>query len=790
MYCLLYTLCHYEDRFFRNKKMLGNVMNVMNFTIKTIILVFIFSLLASCSTPEKDKEKYYQSALEHVEKSEREAAILQLLSVLQIDAKYGPAHYQLGLLYLEEKQPKKAFDSLLRAADIEPDNLDASLRVAQFYLFNRKTEESRKRIENILSRDPNHREALTLLANLELVAGNYEESLVALEKIGPEVDTSDDLQNVKGRIFAAQKQWGPAEKAFQNAIDLDKENLNNYRTLLLLYQKNQEKEKAKALLDGMVTQFPENPLVRQLLANFYRSINDKDLLLKELLEITRIAPENLRFRSQLAEFYRENGREDDAEKTLAEARLIDIENADITAALATLYFDQKKLDEAKSLFDELEKTNPGHGGVKLIKSRFLLNDGKIRDAIVLLEGLNKDFPEWGEPYFFLGLARYELGEVDLAQNAVALAIQKYGRSAKYHTLMAQIYQTQGAFEDAQKEAIIALRLNPKNIRSALILSRALIDLKRYEQAETLLSNMNSQVVGNVEVLGNLAMAYIGQKKYEEAETTLFSLIDAYPGNTKSILLLLDLKFKNNLAEGENFVKQQISKAPENNQLYLLLGDILIKQSKYDEALTIYKTLQGQQPDNVTAYMAEAKLLRKLNRNDEAMASFNLVLEKQPKSLAAHMGIADLFQLNGNVAKAMEHYREILKVEENFAPAANNLAWLIASDPNGDLGEALMLAMRAKQESPDSPVIADTLGWVHYKRQSYSLAITQFELALEKLPDNPTMAYHLALALYGDGQPQKAAELLKQALKEGRDFPEREDAEKMKVELGEVDSGKK
>jgi tetratricopeptide (TPR) repeat protein len=406
----------------------------------------------------------------------------------------------------------------------------------------------------------------------------------------------------------------------------------------------------------------------------------------------------------------------------------------------------------------------------------------VQDGIILLQELNKDFPDWGEPYFFLGLAQFQSGDVDSAQNAVAMAIQKYGRSAKYHTLMAQIFQTQGAFEDAGKEAIIALRLNPKNIRSALILSQALVDLKKFDQALSLLTNINDQVAGNAEVLGNLSLAYMGLNKPEEAEKTLTTLLDLHPGSTKAVLLMLGLRYKDNLVEATSFVEQQIVIAPENSELQLLLGDMFIKQEKYEDAQKVYKNLQSLRPEDATAYLAESILLRKLNRNDEALKLYEKVLEKQPKSLSAHMGIADLFQMNGEVEKAMEHYREVLTIKEDYAPAANNLAWLIASAPDGDLGEALMLAMRAKQESPDSPVIADTLGWVHYKRQSYSLAITQFELALKGLPENPIMAYHLALALVGNDEKGKAIKTLEQLLDGKKEFAERVDAEKLLAEL--------
>jgi tetratricopeptide (TPR) repeat protein len=739
-------------------------------------------LLCSCSSPEKDKVEYYQSALEHIEKKDPEAAILQLLSVLQIDAKYGPAYYQLGLLYLEKKEPKKAFDALLRAADLEPDNLDASLRVAQFYLYNRQKEESRQRIDHILSKEPNNRSALILLANLELVEGRYAESMAALGKIGGDLETSSELQNIKGRIFAAQENWELAEEAFLKAVSLGKDDLSNYMTLLLLYQKNQEKEKTKKLLDDMIVEFPENPQVHQLLANFYQSVGDKKLFVEELQKIIEMAPANPRFRLQLAEYYRENNQDADAEKALTEGISTIESDADLTAALATLYFDQMKFEETKALLETLENKSKGHGGAKLLEARFLMKDGKTREGITLLQELNKDFPDWGEPYFYLGLAYYSLGDVDLAQNAVASAIQKYGKSAKYHTLMAQIFQVQGEFENAQEEAVSALRLNPKNIRSALILSRALVDLKRYDQAISLLTNMNSQVTGNVEILGNLALAYFGVGQKEEGEKTLISLLDSHPGNVKAVSLLLDSKYKNDYAAAEMFIQQQIEQSPTNDKLYLLLGDIFSRQSKFGDAFNAYKKAQSLVPEDINAFFAEVKLLRQLDKNTEAMELYQLILQKQPRSLLAHMGIADLLQAKGETAEAEVHYKEVLKIEENYAPAANNLAWLIASDPAGDLGEALMLAMRAKQVSPASPVIADTLGWVHYKRQSYSLAITQFELALKGLPENPTMAYHLALAFVGNNEKEKAIKTLEPLMDGKREFAERIDAEKLLAEL--------
>jgi Flp pilus assembly protein TadD len=72
-------------------------------------------------------------------------------------------------------------------------------------------------------------------------------------------------------------------------------------------------------------------------------------------------------------------------------------------------------------------------------------------------------------------------------------------------------------------------------------------------------------------------------------------------------------------------------------------------------------------------------------------------------------------MKGNLNEAKERYKKVLNLQPNSAAAANNLAWLIASEKDGDLGEALRLAMQAKQAMPEEPHIADTLGWGAFEK---------------------------------------------------------------------------
>ena len=115
-------------------------------------------------------------------------------------------------------------------------------------------------------------------------------------------------------------------------------------------------------------------------------------------------------------------------------------------------------------------------------------------------------------------------------------------------------------------------------------------------------------------------------------------------------------------------------------------------------------------------------------------------------------------------------------------ALNNLAWLVAQEKDGDLGEALRLAMQAKQALSDDANIADTLGWVHLKRKSYGLATSQFLQALEVRENDPTILYHLALAYQGDNKIEKALETVSKALSSDTNFADRTGAETLQAEL--------
>jgi Tfp pilus assembly protein PilF len=170
-----------------------------------------------------------------------------------------------------------------------------------------------------------------------------------------------------------------------------------------------------------------------------------------------------------------------------------------------------------------------------------------------------------------------------------------------------------------------------------------------------------------------------------------------------------------------------------------------------------------------------------NSQDKAIREFKNALKVNPRAFRVHAILGSIYEAQKNLTKAMFYYREALKVEPSFAIAANNLAWILC-ETNGSLDEALSLAQLAKQTLPDVANIADTLGWIYYRKNVFTLAVSNLRQFIEKDPNNPIYHFHLGLAYWKSDEKQKARQMLAKAVRLKANFIGAEEARKVLAEL--------
>jgi Tfp pilus assembly protein PilF len=154
--------------------------------------------------------------------------------------------------------------------------------------------------------------------------------------------------------------------------------------------------------------------------------------------------------------------------------------------------------------------------------------------------------------------------------------------------------------------------------------------------------------------------------------------------------------------------------------------------------------------------------------DEAISQFEEILSKNPKYLRGYMALGTIYDQQKEWDKSEMNYRKALDMRKDFAPAANNLAWILA-EKGDDIDEALGFAQIAKKGLPKNVSVMDTLGWIYYLKGSYPSAISELQGGVELAPNNPVINHHLALAYYKNNQPDEAKVLFEKALEIDNDF---------------------
>ena len=160
------------------------------------------------------------------------------------------------------------------------------------------------------------------------------------------------------------------------------------------------------------------------------------------------------------------------------------------------------------------------------------------------------------------------------------------------------------------------------------------------------------------------------------------------------------------------------------------------------------------------YVALGQIYGSAKEYQRAIGELDQALAKNPDQPVALMLWSIAQQMGGEQAKAREGYEKLLKTNPRFAPAANNLAWMIAEEGK-DLGRAQLLASGAREAAPGDPQIADTLGWVMYKQGAYPGAEALLREAAEKLPTNAEVLYHLGMAQASAGQERRGPRLARE-----------------------------
>lgn len=252
--------------------------------------------------------------------------------------------------------------------------------------------------------------------------------------------------------------------------------------------------------------------------------------------------------------------------------------------------------------------------------------------------------------------------------------------------------------------------------------------------------------GSAQAQLGLARCFRQQEAYAEA-------LDGYK---KAIGLAPDLEVAYQEAVDMLLRESRYDEARELAQQYtetnpelggVLLARLEVAQNQVDEAIDQLTKLKAEYENSVAVRIALGRALHRAERNDEAVEELEEVTSNlEPGSMAARMALIEVFQDEGRVAELVEQLKEF--AQEHPENTGIQLALARALLTEGQFDDAETIARPILAERPESGWANFVVGASLLKKGSVEEALACLEAAAYSLPDEQVVTAMLRAAQRG------------------------------------------
>src|ERR1051326_58625 len=203
-----------------------------------LALISVLVLLGCGCTPEMKKNRALQQGENHFKAGQYDAAKIEYLKVLRLDAGNAAAYARSGAMWADEGAPLRAGAFLLKAKEFAPNDLDNRYRLARVFVRVSQPQEAFKEAVEILKQAPDNGPALDLLAE---TAVTPEEVQTAEQEVAKFPHPESPYLDVANAAIAMRKgDVAKAQASLNHAISSDPKCLEAHVALAVwaMSQKN------------------------------------------------------------------------------------------------------------------------------------------------------------------------------------------------------------------------------------------------------------------------------------------------------------------------------------------------------------------------------------------------------------------------------------------------------------------------------------------------------------------------------------------------------------------------
>lgn len=197
-------------------------------------------------------------------------------------------------------------------------------------------------------------------------------------------------------------------------------------------------------------------------------------------------------------------------------------------------------------------------------------------------------------------------------------------------------------------------------------AQLLMSQRRYDLAEEQLRLAMFETERRGPVHGLLALCLLEREAFDEAQQEAEQAIHEAPDEAFGFYALTRVFMeRRRLPEAERTIREAIGIDPTDPDYFGTLAAICQQQYRWDECLAAADEGLRWDPDHAACVNMRAIALVKLGRREEAGQSIDSALQRNPDDAITHANQGWTLLHQGEPRKAMEHFREALRLEPNL-----------------------------------------------------------------------------------------------------------------------------
>lgn len=484
------------------------------------------------------------------------------------------------------------------------------------------------------------------------------------------------------------------------------------------------------------------------------------------------------------------GKYDEALDLLLHCHSMDSTNANVLVELGTFYNVMQEKNQALDFFKKAVRYDGTNYYYNMMLAGLSKELGLKQEVVDIYEQMLSLYPDKQELHYEMANAYADNGELDKAIESLNELEKRTGITEVLTLNKFRLYSMMDKKEEAYDEIRQIIHKNPHDPRYLVLMGELYLEdnrnddaLQYLEQAQKIAPDYPGLILAMVNYHEKTNNKEAARAELQKAITSNSLEVDTKIQLLTRYLGILQ-QTQQDLAEANALFESLFEQHPNNTQLNLIYGSVLLLQEDVEGAMDQFEVFTRDNPEDPRGYeqmlrvvLPEEDLDKIVEITSEAvkhlpsepqfyfyLGGAYYQLERYEESLRVfeeglenstilnpivesnfHGQIGDLNYFLGDANTAFESYEKALKLYPQNLPVLNNYSYYLSLEKK-NLDKAEQMSGITIKMEPMNPTYLDTYGWVLFEQGSYMMAKIYIEKAIEYSKEEPSSDIH---EHYGD-----------------------------------------